>query len=448
MRVFVTSIITCALALPLSAHSNALFKSGELVVKGKAADIQFSVVHYYPNADLTVLSVGNGNELSATRNIRAKGKFAHVNLQVTAFAIVDDPFATYQWNWQNIQAHNAWDITTGGNTIVAVLDTGLATNPVDGINCVIAPYDVYNPTGYPEDGDGHGTHVAGTVAQATNNNTGVAGLAHSACIMPVKVLDDNGSGSMAAIADGIYYAVNNGAHVINMSLGVSARYNITSDPILDPALDYAFNNGVTVVAASGNDASKRNISYPASYKTVISVGATDLVNQVTRYSNRGALLDIVAPGGDTSADQNGDGYGDGILQETRVNGSWGYYFFQGTSMASPHVAALSAMLISNGTATTPDEIKTALTQTAVDLYDSGWDKISGAGLINAHAALQWQPGVTPPPVQCTDNDNDGVCIEDGDCDDSNANIHPNMNDSKGRWSRDGVDNNCNGIIDG
>ncbi len=115
----------------------------------------------------------------------------------------------------------------------------------------------------PMDGDGHGTHVSGTIAQTTNNNKGVAGLAHGACIMPVKVLDDNGSGSFADIADGIYYAVNNGALVINMSLGTNARFNIRNDLTMDPALDYAFSNGVTVVCASGNDGFKKNISYPA-----------------------------------------------------------------------------------------------------------------------------------------------------------------------------------------
>lgn len=437
------------------AAANAEFKQGQVVVYGKLDNKAYQVEKYLPNANLTILNVSKGKELATVKQLKAKGKKAHINLIAKKSEVPNDPLINFQWQWHNISAYDAWDKNTGANVTVAVLDTGITSNPADGISCIVSPYNVYNGNFSAPDGDGHGTHVAGTIAQQTNNNVGVVGLAYDACVMPVKVLDDSGSGGMGEIADGIYYAVNNGAKVINMSLGINARFNITSDPILDPALAYANDNGVTLVAASGNDGNRKNISFPSSHPLVISVGATDFNNNVTSYSNKGSKLDLVAPGGDTSADRNGDGYADGILQETDIGEGNGYYFFQGTSMAAPHVSALSAMLISHGTATTPEDVKTALTSTTTDLYESGWDKTSGAGLINASLALDWVPGEitdpidpTDPPAQCTDLDGDGVCAEEGDCDDDNASIFPGANDSRGKKGRDNIDNDCNGIIDG
>ncbi|WP_114325926.1 S8 family serine peptidase [Candidatus Colwellia aromaticivorans] len=447
-----TLALFAAISLPFLVLANADFKQGEVIVQGKVSEKDgFTVLRYYPNANITVVQVSPGKELKKVKNLRQKGKSAHVNVSVSKSSVPNDPLISVQWQWANINAEQAWQLNTGANTTVAVLDTGIASAPSDGVNCLTLPHNVYNTSAFPEDGDGHGTHVSGTIAQTANNNVGAVGLAFDACVMPVKVLDDSGSGGMAEIAEGIYYAVNNGAHVINMSLGTNARYNITSDPVLDVALDYAYSEGVVVVAASGNDGNRKNLSYPASYPSVISVGATDYNNSVTSYSNKSNLLDIVAPGGDMNADRNGDGLGDGILQETRVDGTWGYYLFQGTSMASPHVAALSAMLISHRTATTPDEVKQALTESATDLYSSGHDKTSGYGLINSIDALNWQQGVTTPPPPgdgCTDNDGDGVCYENGDCDDNNSSIFPGANDRRGKKGRDNIDNDCNGIIDG
>lgn len=272
--------------------------------------------------------------------------------------------------------------------------------------------------------------------------------------MAVKVLDDSGSGSFIDIAEGIRWATDNGAQVINMSLGVTASARMYNDPTVDPALDYAYNNGVTVVAAAGNDGFRKNVSYPAIYPSVIAVGATDYRNQKPRYSNFGDGLDIVAPGGDTSADRNGDGYADGVLQETfESDGTFSYWFYQGTSMASPHVAGVAALVISNGTAASPDDVRAALESTALDIGEGGFDSKFGHGLVQADLALTWTAGSPPtepptePPAECTDLDGDGVCVEEGDCDDTNASVYPGFNE-KGKRRNDGLDNDCNGVIDG
>ncbi|MCI5224767.1 MAG: serine proteinase, partial [Candidatus Electrothrix sp. AR4] len=337
------------------AEDKPKFKEKQIVVHGSPVDFPgHEVVKYLPNADLTILEVPRGSEKKQVRTMLASGYQAGLNYLLYAFASVNDPyFSPYQSNLRSVQSESAWDLTAGEGVTIAVLDTGLAVGGTDGIGCVHMGYDIVNNDNDPADVSGHGTHVAGTIAQKSDNETGCAGMSYAACVMPVKVLDDTGSGTSADIADGIYWAVNNGSKVINMSLGFNAEYGITNDPVIDPALDYAYNNNVTVVVSSGNDASGDNVSYPAIYPTCIAVGATDYLNEVTGYSNKGIGLDLVAPGGDLSADKNGDGYPDGILQETFNSGSWEYSFYEGTSMAAPHVSAAAAMLIAYGTASTP-----------------------------------------------------------------------------------------------
>lgn len=413
------------------------FKSGEIVVAGSpgAHLTGFNIVKYLPNADITVVQVAKGREFGMVQRFLHQGRRAGLNYIAKASFVPDDPYYNpYQWNFQAIQSEEAWELSTGSGVNVAVLDTGIVAGGSDGIDCVVSPWDVVNGDDSPEDGDGHGTHVSGTISQMTDNGIGVAGLAYNACIMPVKVLDDTGSGTFADIADGIYYAVNNGAEVINMSLGTNARYGLHNDPIMDLALDEAYANGVTVVCASGNDSSRDNVSYPAIYPTTIAVGATDYRNRVTRYSNKGEGLDIVAPGGDTTKDLNRDGYIDGILQETYINGGWGYYFFQGTSMASPHVAAVVALLLADNPELTPSEIYNSLTTTTLDLNEAGYDSTSGYGLLQAYDALNWD-------ASCADNDGDTVTTCAGDCDDNDSDIYPGAVEICG----DTIDQDCNGV---
>jgi serine protease len=319
----------------------------------------------------------------------------------------------------------AWDIQKGGSAsvVVAVIDTGVAYESYsngskryylapDLANTVFVPgYDFVENDTHPNDDNSHGTHVTGTIAQSTNNSLGVAGIAFNTAIMPVKVLDKNGSGSYANVANGIKWATDHGAKIINLSLG-----GASPSSTLENAVKYAYEHGVTVVAAAGNDGSSQ-VSYPAAYNNyVIAVGASRYDETLASYSNRGASLDLVAPGGDVSVDQNNDGHGDGILQNTfdpntKNTANFGYWFFQGTSMAAPHVSGVAALLLAEGNAATPDEIRTALQETADDLGATGRDNTYGWGLVNAHAALQWSAGpVDNPPTVSITSPPDGATL--------------------------------------
>jgi len=367
-------------------------------------------------------------------------EYAELNHIAHALWAPNDPLYSYQWHLDNadyggINMESAWDIATGDlSVIVAVIDTGVAyenyeefvDNPGRGkdywITYQLAPdlantsfvagYDFVNNDTHSNDDEGHGTHVTGTIAQNTNNNVGVAGVAFDCSIMPVKVLDSGGSGTYADIADGIYFAADNGAKVINMSLGGS------SDSItLENAVAYAYGEGVTIVCSSGNNGSATTVGYPAAYDAYcIAVGATRYDEAVASYSNGGASLDLTAPGGDLNVDQNGDDYGDGVLQQTFGSNptDWGYWFYHGTSMAAPHAAGVAALLIADGVATTPDEVREALQSTAEDKGAPGWDSEYGWGIVDAFAALNWIAGpVDNPPAVSITNPADGSAFDSG-----------------------------------
>lgn len=310
--------------------------------------------------------------------------------KVTKLGSPDDPFFSYQWHMTTLGATTAWDVTMGDGVIVAVIDTGVSEG-LDGFLDLLPGWDFYSNDDDASDEDGHGTHVAGTIAQNTGNGTGTVGLAPEVSILPVRVLGPDG-GSSTDVAAGIVWAVDHGANIINMSLGGGGYSNAMAD-----ACEYATNNGVTVIAATGNDGFTSYISYPAAYESVIAVGATTMDGSIAYYSNYGPGIDITAPGGDVTADLDGDGYGDGILQETidSTTGSFGFFFFQGTSMATPHVAGAAALLYANGIKDVAD-MKTALTSTADDMGATGYDESYGHGILNPVAALAWVPP-TPPP---------------------------------------------------
>ena len=362
-----------------------------------------SVSQYTGVYSMSVPDTGSASSLLAYFNGRAGVEYAELNGIVTGAYTPNDPLYTdpdeYQWNFDAINMSGAWDINQGGSssTVIAVIDSGIAYE--DYRNYKIAPdlvgtnfvpgYDFVNNDTHPNDDNGHGTHVTGTIAQATNNGLGVAGIAFNSSIMPLKILNSQGSGSSLDLADAIIYAADNGAHVVNMSLGSASGSTTVANTIA-----YAHSMGVTMVAATGNDdeTGVYAINYPAYYDETIAVGATRYDNTVSWYSNEGPQIDLVAPGGDTSVDQIGNGYGDGVLQNTfdPTTGSvkdFGYWFFQGTSMATPHVTAVAALLYDMGV-TDPEVIRQILTSSAADLGPEGFDDASGWGLLDAEAALQ------------------------------------------------------------
>jgi serine protease len=332
-------------------------------------------------------------------------RYAELNYYVRATFVPNDKLYSYQWNFDNpvtggIGMDKAWDLEQGDpNVIVAVVDTGVAYEdygvyrqaPDLAQTRFVPGYNFVNDSNHANDDQGHGTHVAGTIAQSTNNLIGVAGVAFRCSIMPVKVMDSQGVGDVFTISQGILFAVSHGARVINLSMG-----GLQPSTTLQNAVKTAYEQGVTVVAAAGNEYTNRNQpSYPAAYKDYcIAVGAVRYDLARAPYSSTGSYLSLVAPGGDLTVDQNNDGYPDGILQQTFQSDptQFAYWFLQGTSMATPHVSGLAALLASHGV-TGPDKIRQAMELTAKDLGPPGWDEEYGWGMIDAHAALAYDaPG--------------------------------------------------------
>jgi len=388
-------------------------------------------LEFPPGADL--------NQILAAYRRHPLIEEAGFNLTVHAFDVPNDPNYAFQWHLHNttggMWAEEAWDLSAakGQGIVVAVIDTGVAYANVSPFTpapdlkkkSFVAPWDFFNNDPYPNDDNGHGTHVAGTIAQdtATPPPYGVAGVAYNSSLMPLKVLNYDGSGAADDLIEAIAYAVDNGADVINMSLGFpnsgspDANGQVCTEIVgLNAALQHAHDQGVVVVAASGNDGSVV-VSCPAAYPTVIAVGATRFDGQVTFYSNKGSALDMTAPGGDPNVDQNNDGYSDGVLQETFCYDAgtlWLYYnlfglnlygefcdvFYAGTSMATPHVAGTAALLLSENLALSPDQARCYLESTARDQGSSGWDSSYGWGVLDARAAVELlltQGLCTPPP---------------------------------------------------
>ena len=387
-----------------------------------------------------VMEIRDGESVADTvRELRARPEVATAApnpiARITAF-VPQDPgssgiptgWQSLQWNFTgptSVNAPDAWqrmiDVRRPGGqgVTVAVLDTGVAysnagrcpgrTARAATVACRRSPdfrdgdfvrgYDFVDDDKRPNDENGHGTHVAGTIGEGTGDSVAVTGLAYGARIMPVRVLDRLGEGDSVDIAAGIRFAARRGADVINLSFEFGTQVTRAEIPDILAALRYARRKGALVVGASGNTAA-RSIAYPARATEVMSVGATTQHGCVAEYSNNGANLDIVAPGGGDDAVIRGDANcrpqepaGGNIFQMT-FDGSPRRFGlpdeYMGTSMAAPHVSAAAALVIASGVigrAPAPGAVEQRLKGTARDLGPGGPDSRYGFGLLDAARAV-------------------------------------------------------------
>jgi serine protease len=369
------------------------------------------------------LEVHDGRSVAATVSELRRDPsvdYAVPNFTARASAFYpNDPGFVMQWNFLGpfgINMPEAWSLASARNApggrgaVVAVLDTGVAYRDVGlsrrapDLRSFVRGYDFVDDDPYPVDRNGHGTHVAGTIAESANNRMGATGIAYGARIMPVRTLDATGAGDAVTIARGIRYAVSRHADVINLSLEFAPFVDARDIPDVLSALSYARRQGVVVTTVAGNEATRSKLPFPARSDRVISVAATTANGCQAKYSNAGAQVDVAAPGGGPDAapaDNDWDRAhcrpgvpGRSIFQETlsrsptRFAMPSGYY---GTSMAAPHVAGLAALIIASrrlGPHPSPAAVQQRIEQTARDLGPPGYDVRYGHGLIDAAAALR------------------------------------------------------------
>ncbi len=321
--------------------------------------------------------------------------YVEPNYSVQAMDVIpNDPGWSSQYGLVAIRAPQGWSLSTGSSAVtIAILDSGVDLGHEDLAGRFVAGYDFVNNDSVPQDDFGHGTHVAGIAAASGNNGTGIAGVSWGARIMPLKVLDRFGGGSYANVAAGILWAADHGAQVINLSLGGAAPSVTLQDAVL-----YAYNKGILLVAASGNNGGAQ-VLYPARYPEVMAVGATNFSNQPSSISNYGPEVDVAAPG-------------------ENIYSLWpgGYFTQSGTSMSAPFVSGLAAILFSF--TSNAGVVRNAIESTALDVGPVGWDLYSGAGLIQMDSAITFMlppasATFTSTSVPISDNGGTGASSSNG-----------------------------------
>jgi thermitase len=308
-------------------------------------------------------------------HVAGLASYVEPNMRVQAEFVPNDPDWSLQWGPQKIEADWAWNTTVGSNSIlVAVVDTGIDYDHPDlAANYVPLGYNWVNGNSDPRDDFGHGTHCAGIIAAVTDNGVGISGLAQVR-IMSEKVLDSSGYGYWDWVAQGIIHAADQGANIISMSLG-----GYGDSELVHEAVQYAYDKGVLVVAAAGNDDTNTKL-YPAGYPEVVSVAATDEYDSKAWLSNWGDWIELSAPGVDI--------YSTLPTYPVTLDAGLNYGYLSGTSMACPHVAGVAALAWSLHPSKTRDWLRLWLRSTADDLGDPGFDQYYGYGRIDARNAVE------------------------------------------------------------
>lgn len=413
------SLLAAALptrATPPLPNLRAPHVAGELLVKwrgpGKGPEVrqaaqsllssmQATVVEEFPALGMARLQLPETQLETALSRLQAHSlvEWAEPNYLLELDFVPDDPYyASHQSAYLlNMEMEAAWDLSLGDpSAVIAVIDTGIDfahgdlaegiwTNPDEvpdngldddhnGYVDDVQGWDFIDEDNWPQDSHGHGTHVSGIVAARTNNGLGIAGMAGQATIMPLGIFHPQGFGTYADLIEAIIYATDNGARVINMSLG-AVSYSRGEEA----AVNYAWEHGVLLVAAAGNN-SNDAVHYPAAHDNVLAVSSVTASDTRSSFSSYGDFVDLAAPGSSIMSCYRGNGYG-------RMSG---------TSMASPHVAGLAALILSRNPTLTNGEVRQILESTADDLGEAGWDRYYGHGRINGRRALEATPLPTPP----------------------------------------------------
>jgi subtilisin family serine protease len=333
----------------------------------------FTVIKSWPQINAAAIRLdrlGAGPQVG----VSLKSEYGVMNAQPAGKVVLEgepnDPMYADQYGMKLMNVTQAWAIEPGSKkTVIAMIDTGCDLSHPDLKDKFVAGYNATEKGQPPQDDNGHGTHTAGIAAAAANNGAGVIGVGGGCAIMPVKVLS-KGGGSEAGIADGIIWAADHGANVASMSIGLYNR-----SEVLERALQYALDKGVTLVASAGNNNAENDHTtaphLPSTHPGVIEVAATDANNQKARFSNFGKTVSVAAPGVDVLSTWMGGGYRKA----------------SGTSMAAPHVAGLAGLVMSQNPGMKPAEVKKRIEATSQDFGTTGFDPIFGFGRVDALQAV-------------------------------------------------------------